>query len=97
MSKNDIKESTRGPSKSESNILIESHIGNVIRKTRSQNHLTIAEVSNLAGISSGMLSRIERADVSPSLDVLEKIAKALGVPINAVSSITAEIAWSISL
>lgn len=83
MSKNDIKESTRGPSKSESNILIESHIGNVIRKTRSQNHLTIAEVSNLAGISSGMLSRIERADVSPSLDVLEKIAKALGVPINA--------------
>ena len=62
---------------------IEKHIGNVIRKLRKQNHLTINEVSELAEISSGMLSRIERGDVSASLDTLEKISKVLGIQISA--------------
>ena len=58
---------------------IELHIGNTIRKQRNLNHLTINEVSEIAGISPGMLSRIERGDVSASLDTLEKLATALGV------------------
>ena len=61
---------------------IEHHIGNVIRQQRSSNHLTINEVSELANISSGMLSRIERGDVSASLDTLEKLATALGMPMS---------------
>ena len=61
---------------------IEHHIGNVIRQQRNTNHLTINEVAELAGISSGMLSRIERGDVSASLDTLEKLAAALGMPIS---------------
>ncbi len=61
---------------------IENHIGNVIREQRNSNHLTINEVSDLAGISAGMLSRIERGDVSASLDTLEKLATALGMPIS---------------
>ena len=62
---------------------IEHYLGGVIRKYRRINHLTINEVSDLANISRGMLSRIERGDVSPSLDTLEKLSKALGVPISA--------------
>ncbi len=61
---------------------IEHHIGNVIRLQRNSNHLTINEVSELASISSGMLSRIERGDVSASLDTLEKLAMALGMPMS---------------
>ena len=61
---------------------IEHHIGNVIRQQRNSNHLTINEVAELANISSGMLSRIERGDVSPSLDTLEKLALALGMPMS---------------
>ena len=59
---------------------IEQHIGNIIRKQRNLNHLTINDVSDLAGISPGMLSRIERGDVSASLETLEKLALALGMP-----------------
>jgi len=62
---------------------IEHYLGGVIRKYRRVNHLTINEVSELASISRGMLSRIERGDVSPSLETLEKLSKALGVPISA--------------
>ena len=82
MSTRNNKASTKSQRKSEPNVLLESHIGNVIRKVRNEHHLTIAEISSLAEISTGMLSRIERADVSPSLEILEKIAKALGVPIS---------------
>ena len=64
------------------NFTIEHHIGNVIREQRNTNHLTINEVAELAGISSGMLSRIERGDVSASLDTLEKLAAALGMPMS---------------
>ena len=61
---------------------IEHHIGGIIRKQRSQNHLTINEVSELASISPGMLSRIERGDVSASLETLEKLAMTLGMPMS---------------
>ena len=61
---------------------VEHHIGNVIRKQRNADYLTINEVAELAGISSGMLSRIERGDVSASLDTLEKLAIALGMPMS---------------
>ena len=65
-----------------SSFAIEHHIGNVIRQQRNSNHLTINEVAELASISSGMLSRIERGDVSASLDTLEKLATALGMPMS---------------
>lgn len=55
------------------------YIGNTIRDLRRNNHLTIAEVSAQAGISRGMLSKIETGQASCSLDTLEKIASALGV------------------
>lgn len=58
---------------------LERHLGNVIRELRQRDHLTIAEVAMQAGISRGMLSKIETAQASASLDTLARIADALGV------------------
>ena len=58
-------------------------IGNEIRSFRQQLRMTIIDVSRQAGISSGMLSKIERGKTSPSLGTLSAIARALNVPVTA--------------
>ncbi|KUJ72504.1 helix-turn-helix domain-containing protein [Thiomicrospira sp. WB1] len=61
---------------------LDQYIGKVIHETRKKQSLTIADVSDQTGISRGMLSKIENAQVSSSLESLLKIANALGVPIS---------------
>lgn len=63
---------------------LERALGNAIRRIRLQNELTIADVADKAGISRGMLSRIENAQTATSLDTLERLANALGVPISSL-------------
>lgn len=58
------------------------HLGSTIRQLRLQHNLTIAEVSLLAGISRGMLSKIENGLVATSLETLEQLANALGVTLS---------------
>jgi len=58
---------------------LERHLGAVIRELRQRDHLTIADVAAQAGISPGMLSKIETAQATASLDTLARIADALGV------------------
>lgn len=58
---------------------LDRFIGNVIRELRLKDNLTIAEVAAQAGISRGMVSKIENGQVSTSLETLSKIARALGV------------------
>jgi transcriptional regulator with XRE-family HTH domain len=55
------------------------HLGTVIRELRSKDHLTISELAAQAGISRGMLSKIETGQVSTSLDTLSRLAQSLGV------------------
>lgn len=57
-------------------------LGASIRHLRSHHGLTIAEVSERAGISRGMLSKIENAQAAASLETLAQIAKALGVTLS---------------
>jgi transcriptional regulator with XRE-family HTH domain len=59
---------------------LDRHVGRVVRELRGKNRLTIADVASLAGISVGMLSRIENGQVSPSLESLQRLTRALGVP-----------------
>jgi len=61
---------------------LDRFIGNVIRELRLNDNLTIAEVSTQAGISRGMVSKIENGQVSTSLETLSKIAQALGVSLS---------------
>ncbi len=55
------------------------HLGTIIRQLRLEHNLTIAEVSERAGISRGMLSKIENSLAATSLETLEQLANALGV------------------
>jgi transcriptional regulator with XRE-family HTH domain len=58
---------------------LHTHLGQTIRHIRLQHGLTIAEVAQRAGISRGMLSKIENGHTSTSLENLEQIANSLGV------------------
>jgi transcriptional regulator with XRE-family HTH domain len=61
---------------------VNSYLGSTIRQLRSRHGLTIADVADRAGISRGMLSKIENAQTATSLDTLVQIANALGVTLS---------------
>jgi len=63
--------------------VIERSIGQEIKRYRTKIGLTIAELSKLADLSSGMLSKIENGNTSPSLATLQSLSKALNIPITA--------------
>ena len=56
-------------------------IGARIRDLRQALHLSVAHLANAAAISSGMLSKIENGQISPSLTTLQALSTALNVPI----------------
>lgn len=58
------------------------HLGNVIRDLRGKDHLTISDLAAQAGISRGMLSKIETGQAATSLDTLSRIAQSLGVSLS---------------
>ena len=60
---------------------IERSIGREIRLYRKKTGLNLAELSKLAGLSTGMLSKIETGNTSPSLATLQSLSKALNIPI----------------
>jgi transcriptional regulator with XRE-family HTH domain len=61
---------------------LEHYLGITIREIRQRHGLTIAQVADQAGISRGMLSKIENAQTATGLDVLNRIAKALGTSLS---------------
>ena len=58
-------------------------VGREIRIFRRQQEMTGAELARKAGLSIGMLSKIENGQTSPSLTTLERLSNALAVPITA--------------
>ena len=56
-------------------------MGLALHRHRIASGLSIRELGREAGISSAMISRIENAQVSPSLSTLETLANALSVPV----------------
>jgi transcriptional regulator with XRE-family HTH domain len=54
-------------------------LGAVARRVRKSQDLTLTDVAVSAGISAGMLSRLETGQVTPSLETLVALAGALGV------------------
>lgn len=58
-------------------------IGREVRALRRQQGMTGAELAERAGLSIGMLSKIENGQTSPSLTTLERLSNALAVPITA--------------
>jgi len=62
---------------------LEHYIGSEIRRTRKRHGLTVAGMAQQAGLSQGMLSKIENGQVAPSLSTLSALAEAMNVPISA--------------
>ena len=60
---------------------IAAAIGVQIRQLRKRQDITAAELAHQAGLSAGMLSKIENGSVSASLESLESLARALNVPL----------------
>lgn len=54
-------------------------LGRTARRLRESQNLTLADVARRADISSAMLSRLETGRVSPSLETIVALSKALGV------------------
>jgi|SRR6266566_1851653 len=69
---------------------LEAGIGAEVRRLRKSLDLTVAELGLAAGISAGMLSKIENGAISPSLATLKALAQALNVPISALFAETEE-------
>ncbi|WP_299628815.1 helix-turn-helix domain-containing protein [uncultured Tateyamaria sp.] len=61
--------------------VLELAIGREVRAFRRQQAMTVAELAALAGLSIGMLSKIENGNTSPSLTTLQTLANALSVPL----------------
>lgn len=59
-------------------------VGANLRALRLAQALTLAEVARRAGISQGMLSRLETGAVSPSLETVASLAAALGTDLVAL-------------
>ncbi len=56
-------------------------LGQTVLNYRKKKGMTIREFADYAGVSTSLISQIERGQANPSLSVLELIAQALNVPL----------------
>ena len=63
--------------------LLEAAIGREVRDFRKKLDMTVVDLAKAAGLSAGMLSKIENGITSPSLATLKALSKALQVPVTA--------------
>jgi XRE family transcriptional regulator, master regulator for biofilm formation len=60
-------------------------LSQVIKTVRTKRALTQAQVARKAGVTKNYITMLERGDrKNPSLDIVKKLAKALGVPVTAL-------------
>lgn len=64
--------------------MVESRIGRRIRWFRKEKNLTIREFSEISGVSTALVSQLERGIGNPSLSVLKLISGTLGIPLSAL-------------
>lgn len=63
---------------------LEASIGRQVRAERRRMDMTVVELARLAGLSAGMLSKIENGVTSPSLGTLQSLARALNAPVTSL-------------
>lgn len=71
----------RQPSETTIPPTLETAIGREVRERRQKLGMTVAELAKAAGMSAGMLSKIENGVTSPSLGTLQSLAQALNLPV----------------
>ncbi|MBK5395212.1 helix-turn-helix domain-containing protein [Pseudomonas sp. TH39(2020)] len=65
---------------------LEQYLGMQIKRQRQAQDLKLSDVAKIADISQGMLSKIENAQVSTSLDTLSRLCDVLGLPLSKLFS-----------
>lgn len=65
---------------------LEQYIGMKVKRKRVEQGLKIIDVARIAGLSQGMVSKIENAQVSTSLDTLGRLCDAIGLTIASLFS-----------
>ena len=65
---------------------LEATIGSKVRRLRQRVGITAADLAGEAGLSAGMLSKIENGATSPSLATLQALARALNTPMASLFS-----------
>ena len=63
---------------------LEKALGSQVRQLRRKLDLSVSDLAAAAGISLGMMSKIENGQISPSLTTLQSLAGALSVPISSL-------------
>ncbi len=63
---------------------LERALGNQIRSLRRQQDLSVTDLASAAGISTGMLSKIENGAISASLATLQSISTVLQAPLSSL-------------
>ena len=71
---------------SDPKLKLEQYIGMKVKQKRAEQGLKITDVARIAGISQGMVSKIENAQVSTSLDTLHRLCDAIGLSISQLFS-----------
>jgi len=78
----DIRTGSSAPQPPERDL--ERALGNQIRALRRQHDLSVSDLASAAGISNGMLSKIENGAISASLATLQAISKVLQAPLSSL-------------
>jgi transcriptional regulator with XRE-family HTH domain len=73
--------STTKTNQSSSDANLIGEVGSIISRERKQRGMTIAELAGKAGISSGLLSQLERGLGNPSIETLSHLARTFSIPI----------------
>jgi transcriptional regulator with XRE-family HTH domain len=66
----------------EEKFALDQYIGVKVKKWRLRQGLKITDVSRISGISQGMISKIENAQVATSLETLSKLCASIGLPMS---------------
>lgn len=68
-------------------ILFREELGEVLRRTRQAQGLTLRALSKESQVSLGYLSEVERGEKEASSEVLSSVCRALGIPLSEVLSL----------
>ncbi|QFU02061.1 HTH-type transcriptional regulator PuuR [Halomonas sp. THAF5a] len=72
--------------KNETHLRLEQHIARALKQKRLSQGYKISDVARIAGLSQGMISKVENAQVSTSLDTLSRLCNAIDLPISKLFS-----------
>ena len=74
------------PTENAPRLKLEQYLGLQIKRQRQAQDLKLSDVAKIADISQGMLSKIENAQVSTSLETLSRLCDVLGLPLSKLFS-----------